>query len=100
MISINYKIKDNHINFVKISGHADYADEGFDIVCASVSSIAITTVNAIVSDDENAIVYRDEDGLLEIGIVEFSDFTDILVNNMISMFEELEKQYKDYIKIK
>lgn len=100
MISINYKIKDNHINFVKISGHADYADEGFDIVCASVSSIAITTVNAIVSYDENAIVYRDEDGLLEIGIVEFSDFTDILVNNMISMFEELEKQYKDYIKIK
>ncbi len=100
MISINYKSKDNHINFVKISGHADYADEGFDIVCASVSSIAITTVNAIVSYDENAIVYRDEDGLLEIGIVEFSDFTDILMNNMIYMFEELEKQYKDYIKIK
>ena len=45
MINISYKSKDNHINYVKITGHSGYADDGFDIVCASVSSIAITTIN-------------------------------------------------------
>ena len=100
MIKISYKEENNHINYVKISGHADYADEGFDIVCASVSSIAITTINAIVRIDLESIVYRDDDGLLEIGIVKIDDIVDILIENMISMLEELEKQYKDYIKIK
>ena len=41
-----------------------------------------------------------EDGLLEIGIVKDNDIVDLLIINMISMFEELEEQYKDYIKIK
>ena len=100
MINISFKKKDNHINYVKIKGHANYADEGFDIVCASVSSIAITTINAIVRIDLESIVYRDDDGLLEIGIVKIDDIVDILIENMISMLEELEKQYKDYIKIK
>ncbi len=100
MIKISYKEENNHINYVKISGHANYADEGFDIVCASVSSIAITTINAIIRIDEESIVYRDEDGLLEIGIVKDNDIVDLLIINMISMFEELEEQYKDYIKIK
>ena len=100
MIKISYKEENNHINYVKISGHANYADEGFDIVCASVSSIAITTINAIVRIDLESIVYRDDDGLLEIGIVKIDDIVDILIENMISMLEELEKQYKDYIKIK
>ena len=100
MINISYKKKDDHINYVKIEGHADYAEEGFDIVCASVSSIAITTVNAIIRIDEEALFYTEKDGLLEIGIVKFSDVIDKLMENMIVMFEELEKQYEDYVKIK
>ena len=100
MIKISYKEQDNHINYVKISGHANYADEGFDIVCASVSSIAITTLNAIIRIDEESIYYSENDGLLEIGIVKENEIVDLLIINMISMFEELEEQYKDYIKIK
>lgn len=100
MINISYKKKDDHINYVKIAGHADYAEEGFDIVCASVSSIAITTVNAIIRIDEEALFYTEKDGLLEIGVVKFSDVIDKLMENMIGMFEELEKQYEDYVKIK
>ena len=35
-------------NVITISGHANYDDKGKDIVCASVSSIVITTINAII----------------------------------------------------
>ena len=35
------------INSIEISGHSGYSESGSDIVCASVSSICITTVNSI-----------------------------------------------------
>lgn len=100
MITISFKNKDNFINYVKVSGHANYAEEGFDIVCASVSSIAITTINAIIKIDSNSIKYSEEDGLLEIEILKNDKTINILIDNMISMFKELEKQYKKYIKIR
>ena len=43
-----------------IKGHANYAEYGNDIVCASVSSIAITTINAILRFDSNNISYRNQ----------------------------------------
>lgn len=100
MITIEVKNKDNFINYIKIKGHAGYAEKGFDIVCASVSSIAITTVNAVVRLDDKVITYSEEDGLLEINILKYNETVNILIENMISMFEELEKQYKNYIKIR
>ena len=50
MIKIN--IQDDSI---VINGHAMFDDYGKDIVCASVSSIAITTINAIVEFDNTSI---------------------------------------------
>ena len=100
MINISYKKENNHINYVKISGHADYADEGFDIVCASVSSISITTVNAIIRIDSDSINYKDEDGYLLINISKHSDTIDKLIDNMINLLEELEKQYNKHIEIR
>ena len=99
MIKINVKKEKNVVKYIKISGHADYADEGYDIVCASVSSIAITTVNALISIDEDCIVYSEADGLLEIGVMKHSDIIDKLLNNMIELLTTLSHDYKDYIKI-
>ena len=48
MIKIDVFNKDHIINKVIIKGHALYDDYGKDIVCASVSSIYICTVNAIL----------------------------------------------------
>ena len=66
MIKVN--IKKNHI---EIKGHAMYDDYGKDIVCASISSIAITTVNAILRLDEKAlhkyIISMLENRFLELG---------------------------------
>ena len=37
---------DKYIGF-DINGHAGYAESGYDIICASISSLSITIVNAI-----------------------------------------------------
>lgn len=39
--------EDNRIVSFAISGHADYAKRGKDIICAGVSTVSVGTVNAI-----------------------------------------------------
>ena len=95
MIKININ-KDE----ITIKGHSGYAEEGFDIVCASVSSISITTVNALLSIDEDCIIYEENDGYLNIKIKKHNETIDKLINNMINLFSELEKDYKKYIEIR
>ena len=99
MIKIDVKETDC-IDKIEIKGHANYSLHGSDIVCASVSSIAITTVNAIINIDEDAINYKDSDGYLLIEIKKHSDIVDKLINNLINLLKELEKQYKKYIEIR
>ena len=95
MIKINIS-KDE----ITIKGHSGYAQNGSDIVCASISSIAITTVNALLSIDEDCITYEEKDGYLNIKINKHNEVIDKLIDNMINLLKELEKQYKKYIEIR
>ena len=99
MIKIHIKEKNGAINYIKIKGHAGYADAGFDIICASVSTICVTTINAIVRYKEGALVYTESDGSLEIGILMHDDVINILVENMVDLFIDLSEQYKENVKI-
>ena len=85
---------------ITIKGHSGYGIEGTDIVCASVSSICITTVNALLSIDEDCIEYIENDGYLNIKIKKHNETIDKLINNMINLLRELEKDYKKYIEIR
>ena len=95
MIKINIK-KDT----ITIEGHSGYKDSGSDIVCASVSSICITTVNALLSIDEDCLVYSESDGYLKINVVKHDKIIDILIDNMINLLKELELKYNKYIEIR
>ena len=93
---IKVSIKEDEI---LIKGHAMFDDFGKDIVCASVSSIAITTINAIVEFDNTSIDVSQSDGYLKIDILKHNKNVDILISNMIKLFEELEMKYPNNIKI-
>lgn len=99
MIKIHIKKKNDAINYIKITGHSGYAENGFDIVCASVSSICVTSINAIIRYNEKALVYTEDDGFLEIGILEHDQIIDMLIENMVSLFQNLEEQYKENVEI-
>lgn len=86
-------------NKIEIKGHANYDDYGKDIVCASVSSIVITTINAIIEFDPESIYYEDLNNRILIEKLKDDDITNKLINNMIELLEELERSYKDNIKI-
>ena len=99
MISVSIEKKNNEINIITISGHAEYDEKGKDIVCASVSSIVITTVNGILTIDPISLDYIDKEGYIKISLNKHSEVIDILIQNMINLLKELENDYKEYIKI-
>lgn len=99
MIKIKLEKNNNQIKKIIIKGHAMYDDYGKDIVCASLSSCVITSVNASLSIDENSLIYNDKDGL-EIEVKKEDIVTTKIINNMISNLYELAKAYPKNIKIK
>ena len=94
---IKIEIKGN--DFISIKGHADYAEIGKDIVCATVSSIVITSVNGILRIDRDAIDYDESDGI-QIEVKKHSEVVDKLIINMIELLEELKEQYPKYVNIR
>lgn len=96
MIKINVKKENDVINEILIKGHALYDDYGKDIVCAAVSSIVITTVNAIESIDNKAISYDEK--VFIIKVLKQDEIINKLINNMINLLKELEHDYPNNIK--
>ena len=96
MIKISIKNNNDYIEEVSITGHAMYDDFGKDIVCSSVSSIVITTVNAIERIDKESISYTEIPFSLK--VLKESELTNILLENMISLLKELGSQYPENIK--
>lgn len=86
-------------NIIKISGHANFDNYGKDIVCASVSSIVYTTINGVLNINDKAIEVSDNKELI-IKINSNDNITNTLINNMVMLLQDLEKQYPNNIKIK
>ena len=84
---------------ITIKGHADYKESGKDIVCASVSSIVITSINGILRIDSESIDYNENDGIY-IEIKKHSEVIDKLITNMIELLSDLEEQYPKYVNIR
>ncbi|HOB26002.1 MAG TPA: ribosomal-processing cysteine protease Prp [Bacilli bacterium] len=83
---------------IKIDGHADYQDTN-DIVCASVSSIMYTTVNALLKYNDKSIKYEDDGDIVTIKILKTDKVINILIDNMMSLFKSLVTNYPDNVKI-
>ena len=99
MIKVSVNNINDKINELVIKGHAGYDVIGKDIVCAAVSSMAITTVNNIIAL-EDSVYYEEESGLLKIRVNEITDVNSKLLNNLVRMLKELEGQYPKNIEIR
>ena len=86
-------------NKINIIGHADFGTYGKDIVCSSVSSIMTTTINGILRFNNKYISYQKKENDFQIVINELNEIVDNLIENMISLFKELEQDYPKNIKI-
>lgn len=99
MILIKVEKEEEKIKQIILSGHAEYDKYGKDIVCAGVSSILTTTVNAILSFDETSIMI-DEGKSFVLTVLKWDEITIKLLQNMLSLFLELQESYPKNIRVR
>ena len=95
MIKVVYN---DNFNNLKITGHAGYADKGKDIVCASASSIILSSINLAIEFNKDV---KYTDNLNKIEVINNTNDENVtkVFSNMITCLQDLEKQYPDNIKI-
>lgn len=85
MITATITKHNNIITGFDFSGHAGYAEEGFDIVCAAVSALSLNTVNSIMcfTDDKIECSEPDDiDGILKFSVKNPSKESILLMNSL------------------
>ena len=99
MIKIKINYDNDFIKDFKISGHALYDEHGKDIVCASVSSIAITSINLALKLNDKSLDVVQKEGLIDAKVLVKDEIINKILLNMKDMLEELSKDYERYVKI-
>lgn len=93
--------KDHYKKFI-IDGHAGYAEEGSDIVCAAVSALVINTINSIEEFTEDAFTCDCNEGMIQnwefTSDVSFA--TDLLMDSLVLGLSNIQKSYgEQYLKV-
>ena len=100
MIRIQVRKKqDSYVSFESM-GHAGYAEEGQDIVCAAVSALIITTFNAMEKFTAEQFSAEDRDGLIKADFhEENTDKGRLLMDTLLLGLTEIKEEYPEYLKV-
>lgn len=69
-------------------------------MCSAASSIVTTTVNGILSLNKGSLSYMISKQGMDIKISGMDSTTQILIQNMINLLQELENNYSNNIQVK
>lgn len=108
MIKITvYKDAKATIQQLKMIGHAEYADAGYDIVCAAVSSQVISVENSLqqlLKIPVETVVNEVEGGYLQLKMPVITQKQlhkdgQLLLNHLVFALTVLAENYPEFIKI-
>ena len=94
------KSNGKYIGF-RSGGHAGYAEEGQDIVCAAVSALVITTANALDAYTEDSYVLEEDDGFVSWQFKEeISERGTLLMDALVLGLTEIMNSYgRKYLRL-
>ncbi|MBC1491740.1 ribosomal-processing cysteine protease Prp [Listeria booriae] len=102
MIHADFIRRDEQIFAFEMDGHANFAEQGADLVCAGATSIAFGMVNAISEKMGIEPVMEEDDGYLYYSVpedLEGNEVVQILLEGMEHQLISLAYSYPDYITI-
>ena len=99
MISVTFFRSDGEFTGFEFSGHSDYAESGYDIVCSAVSSAAYLTANVITDEFGIKADVTVSDGYMRLSARK-ADNLNLLIDGLYRHTLQLSEQYSDDIKIK
>ena len=98
MINIKANRKDGKIVYLSVKGHADYKEEGKDIVCAAISSISVGGINALKNPED--FILKVEKGNVEISVKgEASEHDYQVLDTMLIQMKSVEETSSKYVKV-
>lgn len=97
---IKYHVcKDQAIQSIRVSGHANYKKHGEDIVCAAVSTATILSANLLERLGYKMDYTLDvEEGFFDLKVIKSNPTLEQVLINLEATLSELELQYPKYIK--
>ena len=98
------KEQSDRIQSFEMSGHADFAEHGKDLVCAGASAVSFGAVNAIIAltGDMPQINQGQDGGYLNVTFPNDSENDydiQLIVRAMIVSLQTIERDYGQHIKI-
>lgn len=108
MTKASFKYSAQGFKSFEIKGHAEYSEEGYDIVCAGISATVITSLNLILKLLKNKIKFSEDQvkGYIFLEIVDenvdltIHEFIELIVDNLISALQDIEESYPNHLKVK
>lgn len=101
MIHAVFTVKDNVIRGFTVSGHADYSEEGSDIVCAAVSSAAYMAANTVTEVQSIEADVTVSEGYLQVELSEQdAKAAEVILSGFLLHLNALCEQFQDYISVK
>ena len=93
--------QDSYVSFTS-KGHAGYAPEGQDIVCAAVSALIINAVNSIMKFTADELDVREKDGFVSFRFKKpVSERGTLLMDSLVLGLTEIEHSYQNrYLTVK
>lgn len=86
-------------NTVKIRGHAGYAPQGQDIVCAGVTALTQTLVESIEGLTGNEIKYDMSPGRVDIEIEDPDEDAQLLMDSFLVGIEMIADEFPEHIRV-
>lgn len=100
MIEIKYTNNGN-TGCIEITGHANYAEHGKDIVCSAVSALSQTLIASIEKlEPEADITYNMQPGFIKLIHGNLSEKMKTLIDSFFIGVKMVAEQYPDYVKVK
>ncbi|WP_069987168.1 ribosomal-processing cysteine protease Prp [Massilioclostridium coli] len=84
---------------VSITGHAGYAEQGKDIVCAGVSTLVQTLIKSIETLTRDKIEYSLSAGKSVIKYRNLSESSKLLIDSFFVGIQMIAEEYPCYVKI-
>ncbi len=85
-----------------VSGHAGYADDGYDIICSAISAV---TQTALLGLERHLKIHpsydvNQEDGVLKVALNSApTELTEAILETMVYGVQSIAKQCPEYVRI-
>ena len=100
MIWVKYQTRNKVIESIDVSGHADFAQQGQDIVCAACSLTVTGLCNAIDQLTQDSCEIQIEEGHTHIAVLNDSEQLQLILQTGIIQLKTLAERFRRYVRVR